>query len=217
MVKKALSLWLGCVLLAASTPGNAGGVELSLSVQDSGGQPVADAVVFIYDSRGKKYKAPREPYIMDQQNKEFVPRVLPVPVGAKVRFPNSDAIQHHLYSFSSSKSFELPLYAGEPAEPLTFEKTGTVMVGCNIHDWMEGYIVVLPTPYFAVTDARGLARLKVPAGHGRTLAVFHERLQGSVDETLQKIPAGKQPLAKIRWRLTLKPAPAKKRSLMGPK
>ena len=76
-----------------------------------------------------------------------------------VSFPNRDNIRHHVYSFSSPKKFELPLYIGTPAAPVLFDKPGVVALGSNIHDWMLAYIYVVTTPYFAKTAADGKARL----------------------------------------------------------
>jgi hypothetical protein len=68
-------------------------------------------------------------------------------------FPNSDDIRHQVYSFSPAKTFQLPLYQGTPASPIVFDKPGIVTLGCNIHDRMSAYIVVVDTPYFATTAA----------------------------------------------------------------
>ena len=84
--------------------------------------------------------------IVDQINLEFVPHVKPVVVGSPVYFPNKDDVRHHVYSFSPAKRFELPLYSGTPAAPVVFDRPGIVAIGCNIHDWMLGYIYVAETP-----------------------------------------------------------------------
>ncbi len=104
---------------------------------------------------GVPVPAGTKPAVMDQIHQEFVPVLLPIAVGTDVRFPNHDQIHHHVYSFSRTRSFELPLYKGEEAQPVRFDKEGVVKVGCNIHDWMSGIILVLPTPYFATTDEAG--------------------------------------------------------------
>ena len=92
---------------------------------------------------------------MNQVGRTFVPHVLPVAVGTRVHFPNYDQIHHHVYSFSRTKTFELPLYRGEEAPPVLFDKPGVVKLGCNIHDWMAGIVLVLPYRHFAMTDAEG--------------------------------------------------------------
>jgi len=124
---------------------------------------------------------------MDQQNKAFVPHVLVVPVGTPVMFPNRDNIRHHVYSFSPAKRFELPLYIGTPAAPVVFDKPGVVVLGCNIHDWMVGYIYVSATPYFAKTGEDGRARLgDVPAG-AYEARVWHPRMRAEPDKSGKSI------------------------------
>jgi hypothetical protein len=127
---------------------------------------------------------------MDQVNKEFVPHVLPIAVGTEVSFPNHDQIHHHVYSLSRTKTFEIPLYKGEPASPVRFDQTGAVKLGCNIHDWMSGVILVVPTPYFATTDAEGAFVLRdLPPGTF-DLAVWSEGNKGDIEATRQTVTAG---------------------------
>ena len=153
---------LGLVLAAAS--GSAWAASVIVNVIDASGAPVTDAVVYAVALGGKPGGAPR-PAIMDQVDKEFLPLVVPVQAGAAVSFPNKDNIRHHVYSFSPAKAFELKLYSGTPAKPVIFDKAGPIVLGCNIHDWMVGYIYVVDTPYFAKTDKAGAARLDaLPAG-----------------------------------------------------
>jgi hypothetical protein len=102
---------------------------------------------------------------MDQQHNEFVPHVLVISAGTQVEFPNHDVVSHHVYSFSQAKTFELALYKGNTHPPLAFDEPGVVVLGCNIHDSMLGYIVVVPTEHYALSDERGTVRLEgVPAG-----------------------------------------------------
>ena len=140
----------------------------------SGGQPVESAVVTLTPVGRTAAVTPTEA-VMDQVGSEFKPRVLVVEKGSRVRFPNSDTIRHQVYSFSATKRFELPLYTGTPPEPVVFDRAGVVTLGCNIHDWMKGYIVVVDTPHHAITDAEGHANLEAPAGP-YLLTAWHERL-----------------------------------------
>jgi plastocyanin len=96
---------------------------------------------------------------MDQQDNAFVPHILVVQKGASVIFPNHDNVSHHVYSFSPAKTFELGLYKGNTHAPVLFEQAGLVVLGCNIHDGMLGYILVVDTPYFGTTDERGSVKL----------------------------------------------------------
>lgn len=177
--------------------------ELRVEVSGTGGVPLADAVVSLHASSAQRAPLARRGANMDQRDSSFVPGVLPVQVGTVVSFPNSDAIQHQVYSFSKAKRFELPLYAGKDAAPVLFDVPGVVVVGCNIHDWMIGHIVVLDTPYFARTGADGTATLQAPAG-GYTLRVWHARNEGEPLQRAVSLPAdGAAP-----QRVSLEVAPA---------
>ncbi|HDZ55279.1 MAG TPA: methylamine utilization protein [Pseudomonas xinjiangensis] len=106
-----------------------------------------------------------QPPVMDQIDMRFVPEVLVVPVGTEVDFPNSDEVRHHVYSFSDPKKFELRLFKGSDAPPVLFDQPGLVVLGCNIHDQMVGYILVTGSPQFAVSNAQGKVVLNdMPAG-----------------------------------------------------
>ena len=143
--------------------------SITVTVTDDAGKPLQGAVVFLDSSDGASaLPVGNGRAVMDQIDKTFVPQVLVVTVGTDVSFPNSDQIRHHVYSFSEARSFELPLYAGTPAEPVRFPTPGVVVLGCNIHDWMRGYIVVVPQPLFATTGADGRASISgIPAGNWR--------------------------------------------------
>lgn len=109
--------------------------------------------------RGKKVVA------IEQADREFVPYVSVIQVGTAVTFPNRDPILHHVYSFSPAKPFEIKLYGGKSPTEVVFDRAGVVALGCNIHDWMIGYILVVPTAYFAKSEASGIARLRdLPPG-----------------------------------------------------
>jgi plastocyanin len=122
---------------------------------------------------GRTLPLARRTAVMDQKNRMFIPHVLPVQTGTSVRFPNSDDIRHHVYSFSPAKPFQLPLYKGTPAKPEVFDKAGVVTLGCNIHDQMSAFIVVLDTPYFETTAANGRASLHNLEAGRYTLRVWY--------------------------------------------
>jgi plastocyanin len=149
------------LLLAVAFPASAATLEVLMHLAD--GRPVADAVVTLQGPAGVPTGVPRAD--MDQRGQRFAPHVLAVHTGTQVRFPNSDNIRHQVYSFSAAKRFELRLYEGTPTEPLLFDKPGVVVLGCNIHDWMLGYIYVTDDPRFGVSDAQGRVRLEqLPPG-----------------------------------------------------
>ena len=128
-----------------------------------------------------------------------------VVVGTAVTFPNRDNIRHHVYSFSPAKRFELPLYSGTPAAPVVFDKPGAVVLGCNIHDWMLGYVYVLPTPYFARTGEDGKGRIgDVPAG-AYEARVWHPRLRAEPEKTATPVTIAAGETGQVAFAVALKP------------
>jgi plastocyanin len=177
--------------------------DLDATVRNERGEPVAEAVVVaVPDVAVPKPPRPKLEQV-EQIDQEFVPRVKPVLVGSAVSFPNRDSVRHHVYSFSPAKRFDLPLYVGTPAKPVVFDTTGVVTIGCNIHDWMVGYIYVAESPYYATTDAKGRARLSgLPAG-GYTVRVWHPQLAVAEEATKRRVEL---PNASAEeWQVALKP------------
>ena len=157
-----IATWITFAALACSLPCSA--AELSVVVVDRDGHGV-DQVAVTATPSGSTATAAPEPAVMDQRNRLFVPRMLVVAVGSNVQFPNNDTVSHQVYSFSAAKHFQLPLYKGEMHQPVIFDQPGLVVLGCNIHDSMVGYIYVTPAPYFGTTDASGTLLLKqLPKG-----------------------------------------------------
>jgi len=190
----ALVLWSGWLSARAAF--------LSGEVRDGAGQPLAEAVIL---ARPARPAPPRPPatVVIDQRDREFIPHVLAIQRGDAVDFPNSDRIQHHVYSFSPGNAFEIKLYKGRPEQPVRFGQAGVAVLGCNIHDWMLGYVYVADTPYFAVSDAGGRWSLSVPAGEYR-LAVWQpdaERdgeLPGPAMMATEDTPMGWNPVIPLK-------------------
>jgi plastocyanin len=131
-----------------------------------------------------KLDTPRE---MAQEHITFVPHVLLVPVGAVVSFPNRDRVRHHVYSFSAAKRFELKLYGQEQSRTVVFDKPGVVALGCNIHDKMSAYVVVVDTSFAAQSDQGGRVVLKnVPDGPG-VLTIWAEGLKAPDNRLIQRL------------------------------
>ena len=138
---------------------------LDVAVAGANGLPLANAVVFLESAAAATALKTAKPHEIAQEAKQFLPRVSVVSVGTQVQFPNRDTVRHHVYSFSPAKSFELKLYTGTQASPIAFDQPGIVVLGCNIHDAMVAWGVVVPTPYHAITGADGRARIEAPAGN----------------------------------------------------
>lgn len=163
------------LLLLAAGSALAAGPALTVTVRDAKGQPAPDAVVSLHRLPTAAPLPANLPMVeIAQRDQEFIPYVTVVPVGTTIEFPNRDDIQHHIYSLSKAKRFEKPLYAPGAHEAVVFDTPGIITLGCNIHDWMVAYIVVLPTLDFAKTDAAGRATLTPAAGTYR-LEIWHPR------------------------------------------
>ena len=153
--------------------------QLSLT---SGGRPLrideaADAVVYFRPATALAVTVPASPFVIATERKTFVPRVLPIPVGASVRFPNNDPILHNVFSTSKEASFDLGLYGRSEGEDYRFSQPGVIRVYCNVHHAMVAHVLVMDTPFFTKPDAQGRFRLAgVPSGPGELL-VWHERAQ----------------------------------------
>lgn len=148
-----------------------------VTVKGAKGEPVADAVVTLTPLEGAA-RAPAAAATrveVAQEDEQYQPYLSIVRTGTTVEFPNKDRIQHHLYSVSEPKKFEKPLYGPGAHEAVVFDRPGVVTLGCNIHDWMVAYVVVVDTPWFAKTDRAGVAQASAPAGRYR-LEVWHPRL-----------------------------------------
>jgi plastocyanin len=167
-------LLLPALLLAGS---QATAADLTVAISDAGGKPVPNAVVTWMPAVGAAIPAAEKgkAFVMAQQNVQFLPYVLAVPAGATVNFPNKDRVNHHVYSFSPVQPFQFPLYGKGKSHIMTFNRPGTVALGCNIHDSMTAYIRVVDTPFYATTDGAGRVMLKVPDGAG-SLAIWHPGL-----------------------------------------
>jgi len=197
--------WLLALVAVVAPLALAQNAEIAATVTDARGKPVGDAVVVAVPSDGNLHMPARPPQdVVDQVDKEFVPKVQAILVGTAVTFPNRDSVRHQVYSFSPAKRFELPLYTGVP-QAVTFDKPGVVILGCNIHDWMVGYIYVSESQYFAKTDARGLAVLSDLPPRGYVVRVWHPQLGGTEEDTRKNVDVSRAGRTDVAWVVTLKP------------
>ena len=149
---------------------------LDVLVTNPAGQALPGAVVFLQSQEARAAVRPTVGVEVAQARSRFVPEVTVVTVGSAVSFPNRDTVRHHVYSFSPAKKFEIKLYVGTPAAPVVFDQPGIAVLGCNIHDQMAAWVVVVDTPWHGSADANGRVQLpQVPAGT-YTLRAWHASL-----------------------------------------
>lgn len=157
------------------------------------GKAVPEAVVWL-DAPGAARSRP-DPAVLDQRNLSFAPRVLAVQVGTQVKFPNNDRVFHNVFSTHESNKFDLGLYPVGTVKHLPFDRPGLSRVFCSIHPQMAAYVMVLETPYFAVSDARGRFVIRdVPAGAYR----YHAWRPGS-DILTNSVVVGADTELHVRW------------------
>jgi plastocyanin len=175
--RSAVGLLVLLALVFPAAAGNVGGqVELTNSRDPAVRRHNYSGVVLWLEPVGHPAPAaPSRRAEMIQQNKVFRPHVVAIPLGGIVTFPNFDPIYHNVFSTFSGQPFDLPLYAPKTSKSVTFVKPGIVQVFCNIHSAMNAIIVVVPTPWFALTPATGRFVIDgVPPGEYE-LHIYHER------------------------------------------
>ena len=216
MNRNVATVALLAAILVAVGAAQADTSEIVAQVTDSRGKPVVDAVVVAVpaDANARTVARPREA-IVDQVDKEFVPRVMAIFVGTSVTFPNHDDVRHHVYSFSAAKRFELPLYTGVPAKPVLFDKPGVVVLGCNIHDWMIGYIYVSESPYFAKTGSDGKAVISDLPPRAYVVRVWHPEQDEAEETTRKNVDTSRTAHIDVSWQLGLKPKVKVRRAPTG--
>ena len=153
------------------------------TIKAEGGAADAFSVVTLEPASGKwRRRAPRQ-RVMEQRNRQFAPRVMIIPVGSTITFPNFDPVYHNVFSTSDVKSFDLGLYRNGQSREMTFEKEGLVAIGCNLHANMNAHIAVVSAPHYAVArDGKFTFKSLEPGTY--KLRVWSER---SVEPTVQDL------------------------------
>ncbi len=179
-----LPLSLLCLIGVSAT----GPQQSIVNVFDQRGLPVEGAVIEVPPPPGSM-RSLAFPWrnAMAQRNQTFVPGTLIVPQGSSVAFPNLDTVRHSIYSFSRPARFQIDLYGRDQTRSQRFPITGTVALGCNIHDKMRGYIRVVSTPYAAATDLNGRGQIEGLAPGTYRVTVWHPRLRSDGNEAVETL------------------------------
>ncbi len=169
-----------CSVLALGLAGSLSAGELHGKVACKGVRNSADAVVYIAAIPGKTFAAPAKHAEMDQKNLVFAPHVLPIQVGTTVDFKNDDSVLHNVFSPDACcNRFNLGTWPKGQSRSYTFKNECQATLLCKVHPEMEGFIVAVPTPYYAVTKADGSYVIKnVPDGQF-TVKVWHPTLKAT--------------------------------------
>lgn len=147
--------------------------DRSMLIGEGGG--IANVVVSV-DVKGAKVEAPKDPIQMDQKSCRFEPHVMVVPVGTTVEFLNSDTISHNVHTYAGKNDSMNKIIAPNAKETQVLEKADRIEIKCDVHPWMNSWLVVADTPYTAVTGPDGSFQIPgLPAGTHK-VEYWHEKL-----------------------------------------
>lgn len=143
--------------------------EIKGRVTTVGLRTAEDIAVYVDVLPGKTFASPAQHVTMDQTHLAFFPHVLVVQQGTTVDFRNGDSVGHNVYwpavSHNRKLAHNMGTWPQGQSKPFTFNDVGDVPLLCNVHPEMSGYIFVVPTPYFALTDKEGNFLIKdIPPG-----------------------------------------------------
>lgn len=145
--------------------------ETTGSVMLANGQAANQAVVYF---EGNSLAKPLAKATVNQARLSFSPHVSVVTVGTTVTFPNNDTVFHNVFAEFHSARFDFGMYPKGTSKKHTFDRTGLAVIMCSIHPNMSAYVMVVDTPYYAVTDSKGQFNIPdLPAGSYKAF-VWHE-------------------------------------------
>lgn len=149
---------------------------LTVQVLNAQKKPLKNVVVFIEPVGHNIDKINTNTLEIGQNNKAFVPYISVMQLGSDVRFNNKDNITHQIYSPVGNNKFSLKIRSGEKFIKNDFNEAGEVSMGCNIHDWMTGYLLIVDTPYFAISNTNGNTEIQIEQSGQYKVVVWHPQI-----------------------------------------
>ena len=173
----ALGSLVAVVLLLDMEPVSVAGTSITGTVKVTGLASSADAVVYVLQAPGT-FNPPAKPVEMDQRKMQFIPHVLPIVLGTTVRYLNSDPTHHNVFSPSNEK-YNLGTWKQGQTKDYVFSKCAkppcVYTQLCLVHPEMEGFVVVLQNPFFAVTNKDGHYEIGNVSPGSYALGVWHAK------------------------------------------
>ena len=146
-------------------------------VKSKTGQELGDLVVYLEPLDGQILDKSHKEVVVGQRDKSFTPYITVSQTNSKVNFVNQDNITHHIYSAESENKFSFKIRAGTTHSLTQFDQANEIAMGCNIHDWMSGYLLVVNTPYFDKTDELGQVSFNLAKKGKYKVVVWHPQMQ----------------------------------------
>jgi len=171
---------------AYSSSKNSSAHTLTINVLDVNKKPLENMVVYVEPIGHKVSVKNTKTLEIGQQDKAFVPYISVMQLGNNVEFNNQDNITHHIYSPVGENKFSVKIRSGQKIVKNDFTEAGEVSMGCNIHDWMSGYMLIVDTPFFAKSDKSGHTEIDLDKSGQYKVVVWHPQMQ-EADNKLSKI------------------------------
>lgn len=167
-------------------------------------------VVYLEKSDGTPLEKTQKNVEIKQVDKSFAPYISVMQAGNQVLFHNQDDITHHIYSPIGENKFAFKISSGQKKMMNNLSHTGEVTMGCNIHDWMSGYLLILDTPYFDKTNEQGKALLMVKEVGDYTLTLWHPQMNEADHRMLKKINLTHNKSVSLTLKQAMAPLPEQK-------
>lgn len=166
--------------------------QVSVKVLDNKNKPVSNLVVYLEPPASMTVDLSDNVVEVAQIDKSFSPYIGVMQKGASVKFHNKDNITHHIYSPVGDNKFAFKISAGQERLKSDFSSAGEIAMGCNIHDWMSGHLLILETPYFAKTNEEGVAIINIKDAGEYNVVVWHPQLNTDNNRMNKSVKIDKQ-------------------------
>lgn len=161
--------------------------NFKVTLVDSNNDPLPDMVVYFQPLDGMVLPVSNKTVEIGQLDRAFTPYINVMQLGSSANFQNKDDITHHIYSPVGENKFSFKIRAGQSQHKDDFQQSGEVAMGCNIHDWMSGYLYIVDTPLFGKTDAQGRVSIAIEQQGKYQLVVWHPHLEVENHSVSQQI------------------------------
>ena len=195
VINRGIALFFG-LLLSLSLTVSFGVSAATIRLVNSAGEVMENMVVYLQPKHldGSHSALAEEsvdnlalPLEVHQKNKQFTPYITVVQKGYELQFVNDDDITHHIYSAAGPKRFSFKLRKDNATKTMVFDRVGHVSMGCNVHDWMSGHLLIVDTPYFGLTDEKGWVSFESAPDADYSLVIWHPQLLSQDNSLSQEV------------------------------